>query len=293
MIVITAPTGNIGRQVLSTILAQGERVRVIVRDAARLSAEVRQRVEIFEGSHQDAKVVDAALDGADAVFWLVPADRQAASVVAAYVDFSRPAVEAFRRYGVGRVVGISALGRGFPGNAGYVTASLAMDDLIASSGVAYRSLVMPTFMDNLLWQVSAIKNQGVISSPRPGHLKAPTCANRDIAAVAARLLLDRSWTGNASVPILGPEDLSFQEMAAIMSEVLGRPMRYEETPFDAFRAQLVQFGYSEPMAQGMLDMASAKNRGLDNLEPRTQQGTTPTTFRQWCQEILKPAVEKA
>jgi hypothetical protein len=44
------------------------------------------------------------------------------------------------------------------------------------------------------------------------------------------------------------------------------------------------------MAQGTLDMLVAKNEGLDNAEPRTPQATTPTSFRQWCQEVLKPAV---
>ena len=44
------------------------------------------------------------------------------------------------------------------------------------------------------------------------------------------------------------------------------------------------------MAQGLLDMALAKNEGLDNAEPRTPQSSTPTTFRQWCVEVLKPAV---
>jgi hypothetical protein len=47
---------------------------------------------------------------------------------------------------------------------------------------------------------------------------------------------------------------------------------------------------SEAMAQGMADMATAKNNGLDNAEPRTPESTTPTTFRQWCEEVLKPAV---
>jgi len=37
-------------------------------------------------------------------------------------------------------------------------------------------------------------------------------------------------------------------------------------------------------------MMMAKNEGLDNAEPRTAQSTTPTSFRQWCQEVLKPAV---
>ena len=44
------------------------------------------------------------------------------------------------------------------------------------------------------------------------------------------------------------------------------------------------------MAQGMLDMMMAKNEGLDNAEPRTPQSTTPTSFRQWCEEVLKSAV---
>jgi hypothetical protein len=43
-------------------------------------------------------------------------------------------------------------------------------------------------------------------------------------------------------------------------------------------------------ARGMLDMAVAKDNGLDNAEPRTPQSTTPTSFRQWCEDVLKPAV---
>ena len=43
-------------------------------------------------------------------------------------------------------------------------------------------------------------------------------------------------------------------------------------------------------ARGMLDMAVAKDNGLDNAEPRTLQSTTPTSFRQWCEDVLKPGV---
>ena len=42
--------------------------------------------------------------------------------------------------------------------------------------------------------------------------------------------------------------------------------------------------------ESMVDMMVAKNEGLDNAEPRTPQSTTPTSFRQWCEEVLKPAV---
>jgi hypothetical protein len=79
-------------------------------------------------------------------------------------------------------------------------------------------------------------------------------------------------------------------MAQIMSEVLGKPVRFQQIPGEQFKARLTGSGMSEAMAQGMLDMAMAKNEGLDNAEPRTAQSTTPTSFRQWCDDVLKPAV---
>ncbi|MES2909932.1 MAG: NAD(P)H-binding protein [Pseudomonadota bacterium] len=292
MIVITAPTGGIGQQVLENILTSGQPVRVIARDPARLPAHVPDRVEVVQGSHGDAAVLDKAFAGADAVFWLLPPNARAESLEAAYIDFTRPACEAFARHGVKRVVGVSALGRGTPmaTNAGYVTASLAMDDMIAATGVDWRALVMPSFMDNLLRQVQSIKTQGVFVSPIAGDLQNPTCATRDIASAAARLLLDDSWTGQGSLAVLGPEDLSFNEMAQVMSEVLGKPVRFQQIPGEAFKARLLGFGTSEAMAQGALDMMLAKNAGLDKAEPRTAEATTPTSFRQWCEEVLRPAV---
>jgi hypothetical protein len=57
-----------------------------------------------------------------------------------------------------------AAGWRWPRNAGWVTASLAMDDLIAGTGVSYRALTMPSFMDNILRQVEAIKSRGMFSA---------------------------------------------------------------------------------------------------------------------------------
>jgi uncharacterized protein YbjT (DUF2867 family) len=292
MIVVTAPTGAIGHQLLENILHRGQPIRVVARDPSRLPSHVLEHVEIVRGSHGDSDVVNKAFKGADAVFWLAPPDPHAESVEAAYVDFTRPATEALRRNRVKRVVGVSALGRGTEAarNAGLVTASFKMDDLIASTGVSYRALAMPSFMDNVLRQVPLIKSQGMFVSPIAGDRKLPTCATRDIAAAGAQLLLDRSWAGEGSVPILGPEDLSFNDMARIASDVLAKPVRYQQIPLEAYKARLIERGMSEAMAQGMADMAAAKNAGLDNAEPRTAQSTTPTSFRQWCDDVLKPAV---
>jgi uncharacterized protein YbjT (DUF2867 family) len=292
MIVLTAPTGGIGKQVLGNVLAGSEPVRVIVRDPAKLDAQVSERVEVVQGSHGDEDVVTRAFAGADSVFWLAPPAAQAVSVDSAYVGFTEPAAEALKAQGVQRVVGVSALGRGTPWaeQAGYVTGSLAMDDLIASTGVSYRALACPSFMDNIARQVPAIKNQGMFFSPISGDRKLPSVATRDIADAAARLLLDHSWSGFEELPLLGPEDLSFNDMAEIMSRVLGQDVRFQQNTLEAYNARFREFGMSEAMAQGMTDMAAAKDQGLDNGVQRTAENSTPTSFRQWCDEFLKPAV---
>ena len=166
MIVVTTPTGAIGHQVLEKVIGSGEKIRVIVRDASKIPANVREHVEVIEGSHGDADVVNKAFAGADSVFWLVPPDFKATSLEQAYVGFSRPAAEAIRKHGVKRVVIISAIGRHWPGNAGYVSASVAMDKLIESTGVRCRVLTMPSFMDNTLRQVQPIKSQGMFFGTR-------------------------------------------------------------------------------------------------------------------------------
>ncbi len=291
MIVITTPAGTIGHQVLENLLGGGEHLRLVARDLSGISADT-QRVEVIEGSHGDPAIVDKAFDGADGVFWLIPPDPRAESVEAAYVGFTRPAAETFKKRGVKRVVGVSALGRGTPwaAHAGYVTASLAMDDLIAGTGVAYRALTNPSFMDNIVAQAAAIRSQGMFFSPIDGDRKLPAVATRDIAAAASRLLLDDSWSGVGEVPLLGPEDLSFNDMAGVISEVLGKEVRFQQITFEAYKDRFVGFGMSDAMAQGMTDMAWAKNEGMDNAVRRTPENSTPTSFRQWCEEVLKPAV---
>lgn len=293
MIVVTTPTGAIGHQVVENLLENGSQpIRVIVRDASRLAPEVRERVEVVEGSHGDAATINEALAGADTLFWLPPPNSHAESLKSSYLDFTKPACEAIQTHGVKRVVGVSAVGRGtqWEDKAGLVTASLRMDDLITATGVSFRALVMPSFMDNMLFQLEPIKNQGMFFGPIPVDLKSPTCATRDIAAVAAKWLLDSSWSGQEEVPVLGPEDLSFNDMAGIASDVLGKPVRYQQIPMDAFEAQLRQGGMSDAFVRGYVEMMSAKSEGMDNAVTRTPENSTPTTFRQWCEDNLKPAI---
>ncbi|MFC8710543.1 NAD(P)H-binding protein [Streptomyces sp. NPDC057197] len=295
MIVITAPTGNIGRHLLPLLLesapALGEELRVIVRDPTRLPEDVRGRVEVITGSHGDPEVVDRAFDGADAVFWVVPPDSSLPPEDG-YLGFTRPAAKALAVHGVGHVVGVSALGRGTPvaGRAGLVTASFAMDDLLAGTGAAYRALANPSFFENLLEEAGSIRDQGFFTDCVDPERKAPMVAVADIAAVAAGLLLHRSWTGNADVPVLGPRDLSPDDLARIMTEQFGRPVRYVHQPLDEVYATLVGYGLDASFVQGIVDMKRAKDDGLDAGVTRTPATATPTTFEEWCARTLKPAV---
>ena len=79
-------------------------------------------------------------------------------------------------------------------------------------------------------------------------------------------------------------------MAEIISEVLGTQVRFQQITFEAYKDRFIGFGMSDAMAQGMTDMAWAKNEGLDNAVQRTPGNSTPTSFRQWCEDVLKPAV---
>jgi uncharacterized protein YbjT (DUF2867 family) len=292
MIVITTPSGDIGRQVLDRVLDSGQAVRVITRDPSRLPARVRARTEVVPGSHGDAGPITKALEGADRLFWLVPPPPfgYPGGAEQYYLDFTRPACEAISGLGAG-VVGVSTLGHGYQGRAGVLSAALAMDALIEGTGAAYRALALPFFMENLLRQAEAIKEQGVFSMANAADRPLPAVATRDVAAVAAALLLDASWSGQARVRLAGPDNLTPSGMAEVISGILGGTVRYRQVPVADVQARLLQRGASEAMAQDMADMVEAQNSGIYEAEPRDPDSATATSFRQWCQDTLKPAVQ--
>ncbi len=292
MIVITTPTGDIGRQVLDRVLDSGQAVRVIARDPSRLPERVRARAEVVPGSHGDADAITRALAGADRLFWLVPPRpfSHPGSAERYYLDFTRPACEAIRGLGAG-VVGVSTLGHGYQGKAGVLSAALAMDKLIEGTGAAYRALALPFFMENLLRQAQAIKEEGTFSLANTAGRPLLTVATRDAAAAAAALLLDTSWSGQASVPVVSPDNLTPDDMAEVISGTLGRTVRYRQVPAADRQAAMLRRGASEAMAQDMADMTEAQNNGIYDAEPRDPDSAAPTSFRQWCHDTLTPVAQ--
>lgn len=284
MIVITTPTGQVGSQLLTLLDDADDDVRVVARDPCKLDAE---RFEVVAGGHDDPKVIDRALDGADALFWLVPPNPQADDVHEHYRSFTRPACEAIERHGVERVVAVSSLGRDHPYDAGLLTAAFEMEALLEQTGAHIRTLRMPYYMENLLAQTAALE-QGTLTFANDPDRPLATCATRDIAAAAAGLLRDRTWTGRDAVSVVGPDDLTPRGIAEVIADVLGRVVELAHVPIEAFAASLAEHGFSDGAAQAFAAMIRAQDAGIYDAEVTAAQ-RSPTSLRTWAEVALKPA----
>lgn len=289
MIVVTTPTGQVGHHVLEALVGAGEDVRAVVRDPDRLDPDLRARADVVQGSHDDPQVLRRALAGADSLFWLVPPNPRADDIEEHYLSFTRPACEAVTEQGVRRVVAVSSLGRDYGADAGQLTPAFRMDELIESTGVAYRSLAMPFYLENLLGQAQSIRDQGVFFLANDARRVLPVVATRDIADRAVRLLRDDSWSGQESVIVSSADELTPEGLAEVMSEVLERPVRFQQADADTYRSTMERFG-TPAWAQGMVAMAEAQNDGIYDAELNAPHTPAPTGLRAWCETVLKPAV---
>ena len=289
MIVVTTPTGHIGSQVLACLVAAGEPVRVVARNRTRINPALLDQIEVVEGSSDDPATIGPALEGAEAVFWCVPPNTQVADVKEYYRNFTQPFVKAMLGSSVRRVVFVSSSGQEAAQD-GLIAAAHETEKLLEATGVNFRALRCGMFMEGMLYQIEPLRGQGMFFNPLDGDIPVPLCATRDIAARAADLLRDRSWTGQAGAAVHGPADLSFHEMAGVMTRVLGRPIRYQDVPPLAYKAMLIEHGQSEGFAQGYIDMFREIGAGIHTADPRTPESTTPTTFESWCAATLKPAL---
>ncbi|MFD8986324.1 hypothetical protein [Streptomyces sp. NPDC059564] len=145
-------------------------------------------------------------------------------------------------------------------------------------------------MENLLHQVEAIRTTGTFFTANTVDRPLPAVATRDIAAAATGLLLDDSWSGRDTVPLIGPDALAPEGMAQVMTEVLGRPVCARQVNLDAYRSTMTRYGTSGAWVRGLADMAAAQNDGTYDAWHTAPGPTAPTGFRQWCHDVLRPAV---
>jgi hypothetical protein len=91
--------------------------------------------------------------------------------------------------------------------------------------------------------------------------------------------------------VAGPDNLTPDGMAEVISGTLGRTIRYRQVPVADYQATMRQRGASPAIAQDMADMIEAQNNGIYDAEPPDPDSATATSFRQWCQDTLKPALQ--
>ena len=147
---------------------------------------------------------------------------------------------------------------------------------------------MPFYMENLLAQLGAIREHGTFSLAFAADRPLATVATRDIAATAAKLLADRSWAGQEHLPVFGPDRLSPNAMAALMSEALNRTVRFKQLSVADVESALAQRGASEGVVRDVIEAMIAVQNGIYDAD---QAASTPgpTDFGTWCRDVLRPA----
>lgn len=288
-IVVSTPTGNVGRVVAERLLDAEAEVVIIHRDAAKVDALATRGAQVVQGSIDDAASLTAATEGADALLWVTPSVPTAANLRAAQNDFGAAAVAAIRTNEISRVVNISSVGAQHDAGTGPIAGLHDVEEMLEATGAGVLHLRPAYFFENYVPQAQVIKAMGAIMLPVSGARSLPMIATRDVGAVAADKLLDDSWSGTSILGLHGPEDLSFDEAAAAISAATGRNVGH--TPIDEMQARmgLSMLGFGQSVIDAMVEMYHAIETGhLVAAEPRTELTTTPTTMVEWAAEVMAP-----
>ncbi|NMO15030.1 NmrA family NAD(P)-binding protein [Pyxidicoccus fallax] len=292
-IVINTPNGQIGRLLALRLLEAGRPLTVISRSADKVADLVKQGARLVQGSTDDAAVLERALAGAEALFWLTP-PVNGPDFVAWSREAALTAAKAVKAHGVKRVVVLSSVGAQHGAGTGPVNSLKAVEEAFKAVCADVTILRPGFFMENFLRDVGTLAKTGSLFMPVPRSKAVPFVAVADIAAKAAEVLLDAGWKGHRYVGVHGPADVTYAELEATFSEALGRPIRYVQVSLEDARKGMVGAGIPGWMADVFAEMYGGIGDGrMDPAEPRSAQTTTPTSLAKWAREVLKPAVEQA
>jgi len=224
-VLVVGATGNVGRHVVEALRHAGAPVRALARrpEAAGLPAGV----EVVAGDLTAPESLDPALDGIDAAFLLWTAPPATAEAVA-----GRIAARARR------IVLLSSPHQTphpfFQQPNPLARFHAELDRLVTGAGVEWTILRPGMFASNTIgWWAEAIRQGDVVRWPH-GQAETAPIDERDIAAVAARALLEDGHAGRSYV-LTGPESLTQAAQVEAIGEALGRRLRLEELSPEGFR----------------------------------------------------------
>jgi uncharacterized protein YbjT (DUF2867 family) len=249
MILITGASGNVGKEVLRQIAQAGVKVRAAFQSASK-AATAPSGVEVVTMDYNQAQTVRAALKGVNRVFLVGPPAPNLPAL-------ERKAVDEIKQSGVRQIVKLSALGGR---ESTFPRQHADSEDYIKSSGVAYTFVRANGFMQNLVnYNAGTINAQNAFYGCQ-GDGKVSHIDIRDIAAVAVRVLTDDGHEGK-TYSLTGPAALSNAQIAQILSDDLGREIRYVDLPPAQFKQALLTAGVDEWSADALIDLQRLYREG--------------------------------
>jgi uncharacterized protein YbjT (DUF2867 family) len=273
MFAIMGVTGQVGGAVARTLVAAGQPVRAVLRDAGKAAAWAAQGCDIALADVTDAAALAAAFAGADGVFVMLPPLFDPAPgfpEARAMITALRTALAAAHP---AKVVCLSTIG-----------AQATQPNLLSQLGVMERefsTLPMPAaflraawFLENAAWDVAPARETGVIPSfLQPLDRKLPMVATADIGRVAAELL-QQTWSGRRIVELEGPRRISPDDIAGVLAGLLGKPVRMAVVPRDAWAELFAAQGMHNPTPRmQMLDGFNAGWISFAGGAAESRQGT--------------------
>jgi uncharacterized protein YbjT (DUF2867 family) len=295
MYVVLGASGNTGHVVAQNLLASGQQVRVVGRNAAHLQLLAAKGAEILIGDLTDASSLTKAFQQAASAYVMIPPNTTSNDVRAFQDRVSDAIADAVRNAGVTNVVSLSSIGADKTSGTGPVVGLHNLEQKLNQIDHAnVLHLRAGYFMENTLPQAGAIRMTGSAIGPLRPDLKLPVIATRDIGAAASDALLQLGFRGKQTRELQGQRDVNYNEIATIIGKAIGKPdLGYIQAPDDQVRAAVVQMGMSDNFAGLLLEMAGALNRGdMRFLETRTSRNTTPTSFETFVTEAFVPAYQQ-
>jgi uncharacterized protein YbjT (DUF2867 family) len=296
MIVVTGATGRTGQRVAETLIAQGEKVRVVGRDAKKLAPLVQLGADPFVGHAENPEAMTRSFDRASAVYLLLPEDITLSDLRSHQERVSDSYAAAVARANVQFVVNLSSIGAQQAKGTGPIVGLHNQEQKLNEiAALNVRHVRAAYFMENLFMSVVPLRTMGVL----PGGLNAdapiPWIATKDIAAYAAARLAARDFSGKSVQELHGQRDISMNEAASVVGKSIGLPnLQYVQVPSPALEPALVQMGLPQKTAELIIEMWNGANAGLISpQEKRSPANTTPTTLEWFVETVFAPAYLKS
>lgn len=292
MYVILGATGNTGSVAAETLLAKGEKVRVVGRSKERLSRFASRGAEAFEADVTDSAALTKAFSDARAVYAMLPPDPTNTDYRAHQDEVTNSIAKALEAAGVTHTVALSSFGADKVDKTGPVAGLHVMEERFAQiPNLNALYLRAGYFMENTLPQIGITKSFGMMAGPVSADLAMPVIASRDVGVAAAEALLKLDFTGQQTRELQGQRNLTYLDMAKIVGAAVGIPnLTYIQLPAEQIIQGMTQMGISKNIAGLICEMSDSMNNGhMRALETRSAANTTPTSYEEFVQKVFVPA----